>query len=90
MMQMVKSGLSFERSQAFDPGGMLHILSELAASGMLTVTPLLLALVIAALSVPFLMGGWVFSVKALRFDLTRLDPLQGLAGCFRPTDLLNW
>ncbi len=82
MMQMVKSGLTFERSQAFDPGGMLHILSELAASGMLTVTPLLLALVIAALSVPFLMGGWVFSVKALRFDLTRLDPLQGLGRMF--------
>jgi len=70
MMQMVKSGLSFERNQAFDTTGMLQILAELSTNGLLTITPLLLALVVAALAVPFLMGGWVFSVKALRFDLT--------------------
>lgn len=82
MMQMVKSGLSFERSQAFDTTGMLQILAELSTSGLLTIVPLLLALIVAALSVPFLMGGWVFSVKALRVDLTRLDPLQGLGRMF--------
>jgi len=82
MMQMVKSALSFERDQAFDPRGMLQLLAELSSSGMLTVTPLLLALVVAALTVPFLMGGWVFSVSALRFDLSRLNPMQGLGRMF--------
>ncbi|MDD2988397.1 MAG: flagellar biosynthesis protein FlhB [Zoogloea sp.] len=82
MMQMVKSGLSFERNQAFSPTGMLQTLADLSTSGLLTITPLLLALIAAALSVPFVMGGWVFSVKALRFDLTRLDPMQGLGRMF--------
>jgi flagellar biosynthesis protein FlhB len=40
---------------------MLQILAELSTNGLLTITPLLLALVVAALAVPFLMGGWVFS-----------------------------
>ena len=82
MMQMVKSGLSFERSQAFDSVGMLQVLADLSTTALLTITPLMLALLVAALVVPFLMGGWVFSTKALRFDLTRLDPTQGLGRMF--------
>ncbi len=82
MMQMVKSGLSFERSQAFETFCKVPAPAEIYTNGLLTVTPLFLALIVAALFVPFLMGGWVFSVKALRFDLTRLDPLQGLGRMF--------
>ncbi|MBT9499368.1 MAG: EscU/YscU/HrcU family type III secretion system export apparatus switch protein, partial [Zoogloea sp.] len=61
MMQIVKSALSFERKMAFEPGGMGQILSQLATDALLTVAPLLLALVLGALATPFLMGGWVFS-----------------------------
>lgn len=45
----------------------------------LSFAPLLLALIIAALASPFLLGSWNFSAKAIAPDLTRLDPLKGLA-----------
>ena len=82
MMELVRSGLNFERQKAFEPDGMQQVLAQLATDGLLTIAPLLLASVVAALVTPFLMGGWVFSTSALKFDLTRLDPLQGLGRMF--------
>jgi len=82
MMELVRSGLNFERQKAFEPDGMQQVLGQLATDGLLTIAPLLLVSVIAALVTPFLMGGWVFSTQALKFDLTRLDPLQGLGRMF--------
>lgn len=82
MMELVRSGLNFERQKAFEPEGMQQVLAQLATDGLLTIAPLLLASVVAALVTPFLMGGWVFSTSALKFDLTRLDPLQGLGRMF--------
>jgi len=82
MMELVRSGLNFERQKAFEPEGMQQVLAQLATDGLLTIAPLLLASVVAALVTPFLMGGWVFSTSVLKFDLTRLDPLQGLGRMF--------
>ncbi|WP_153159914.1 flagellar biosynthesis protein FlhB [Zoogloea sp. 1C4] len=82
MMELVRSGLNFERQKAFEPEGMQQVLAQLATDGLLTIAPLLLASVVAALVTPFLLGGWVFSTSALKFDLTRLDPLQGLGRMF--------
>ncbi len=89
MMQLIKSGLSFERRLAFEPGGMGELLAALSTDALLTVAPLLIAAVIAALVTPFLMGGWVFTTKVLRFDLTRLDPMQGLGRMFSTHGLVE-
>jgi flagellar biosynthetic protein FlhB len=82
MMQIVRSALSFERRLAFEPRGMGLVLLELSTDALLTVAPLLLALVLAALATPFLMGGWIFSTKSLMPDLSRLNPMQGLGRMF--------
>ena len=67
MMELVRSGLNFERQKAFEPEGMQQVLAQLATDGLLTIAPLLLASVVAALVTPFLMGGWVFSTSVLKF-----------------------
>ena len=89
MMQVFKSGLSFGRQAAFEPGGMGQILTTLATDAMLTLAPLLIASIVAALLTPFLMGGWVFTTQVLRFDPTRLDPLQGLGRMFSTHGLVE-
>ncbi len=89
MMQLVKSGLNFERRLAFEPGGMGQVLSSLATDALLTIAPLLIASVVAALVTPFLMGGWVFTTQVLRFDPTRLDPMQGLGRMFSTHGLVE-
>ena len=89
MMQLFKSGLSFDRRLVFEPGSMGDALLNLGTDAMLTIAPLLLASVAAALVTPFLMGGWVFSSQVLRFDLSRLDPLQGLGRMFSTHGLVE-
>ena len=89
MMEIVRSGLNFERRLAFEPGGMGQVMSSLATDALFTVAPLLAASVIAALATPFLMGGWVFSTNVLRFDLSRLDPMQGLGRMFSTHGLVE-
>nr|MBP8265325.1 EscU/YscU/HrcU family type III secretion system export apparatus switch protein [Zoogloea sp.] len=48
MMQLFKSGLSFDRRLVFEPGSMGDALLNLGTDAMLTIAPLLLASVAAA------------------------------------------
>ena len=89
LMDIMKTGLSLPRSLSFEPGAMGRMLENLAGDALLTVAPLLIATVVAALVTPFLVGGWVFTTKVLRFDLTRLDPLQGLGRMFSTHGLVE-
>ncbi len=89
LMDIMKTGLSLPRSLAFEPGAMGRMLENLAGDALLTIAPLLIATVVAALVTPFLVGGWVFTTKVLRFDLTRLDPLQGLGRMFSTHGLVE-
>lgn len=76
---IVRRGLTLEPSMARDPQFMLLRLADLSFDALLSFAPLLLALVVAALASPFVLGSWNFSAKAIAPDLTRLDPLKGLA-----------
>ena len=76
---IVRRGLILEEPMARDPQFMLLRLADLSFDALLSFAPLLLALIIAALASPFLLGSWNFSAKAIAPDLTRLDPLKGLA-----------
>ncbi|HNE14494.1 MAG TPA: EscU/YscU/HrcU family type III secretion system export apparatus switch protein, partial [Rhodocyclaceae bacterium] len=82
MLHLFRSGLTLERSRAFAPDAMGQIFEQLALDALLTLAPLFVVLIVAALVTPFLMGGWVFTTKVLTFDVSRLDPLQGLGRMF--------
>ncbi|WP_084197639.1 flagellar biosynthesis protein FlhB [Solimonas soli] len=62
-----------------DARTMLPWAGRLSAEGFLIVLPLLLAGLVAAAVGPLLLGGWNFSVKALRFDAGKVNPLSGIA-----------
>jgi len=77
LRSVVKSGLTFDADGLASSGQMLAPLGRLAADALLACAPLLALLVIAALAAPQLLGGWLFTASALRFDFGRLDPLAG-------------
>lgn len=77
-MAVVRHGLTLESPLLHEPQYMAARLSELALDGLLAISPLLAALVIAALISPFFLGSWIFSTQSLVPDLTRLDPIKGL------------
>ncbi len=78
-MSIVRRGLILDESLTRDPQVMMLHFAELTYDALLSFAPLLFALVVAALSAPFFLGSWNFSVKALTPDLGRLDPLKGLS-----------
>jgi len=54
----------------------------MGGDALITLLPLFLLLLVAAVAGPFVMGGRVFAPKALSPDLTRLDPIAGLGRMF--------
>lgn len=75
---LLRHGLSFDRDAVFSDGAMRLRAVSLSFEGLLIVAPICFLTVASALAAPFLIGGWVFSTKALAFNFTRLDPMQGL------------
>ncbi|QID18398.1 flagellar type III secretion system protein FlhB [Nitrogeniibacter mangrovi] len=82
VVSMVKMGLVFDAATAKDTTRMVLELREILTDALLTVMPLFLVLMVAAVGAPILMGGLVFAPKALQLKLDRLDPLKGLERMF--------
>lgn len=77
-----RKGLSFGRDAAFDSHAMSNSFAALSWDALLLAAPLFLLCIAAAVATPFLMGGAVFSPKALAFDFSRLNPQNGLGRIF--------
>jgi flagellar biosynthetic protein FlhB len=79
---MFRRGLTLDDKLMHDPNQMLVRFSDLSLDVLLTFSPLLLALMIAALASPFLLNAFIFSPKALMPKFDRMDPIKGLQRLF--------
>ncbi|KFB78600.1 flagellar biosynthesis protein FlhB [Candidatus Accumulibacter cognatus] len=79
MAEIFRRGLWVDSRLAREPTMMLVRLAEISLDALLIFVPLFAALVAATLLSPFFLGSWNFSMKALQPDLSRLDPLKGMA-----------
>lgn len=79
MAALLRRGLSIDQQLAHEPRLMMTRFADLSLDALLAFSPLLAALLVAALLSPFLLGAWNFAPKALMPDLSRLDPIKGLA-----------
>lgn len=82
IVALVKGGLTFEPELARDTALMVSNLRDVLSDAVLTVAPVFTVLLAAAVAAPILMGGMVFSPKALQFKFERMDPLKGLGKMF--------
>ena len=82
VLGMLRHGFRFERAVAFDPQLMLKDFGDLFTQALLTMLPLFGVLMVAAVGAPILLGGFVFSPKALGLKLDRMDPLKGIGRMF--------
>ena len=74
----LSSGLNFDRSAAFDPLYLLTNISHSISSLLIAFAPFALLLLIVAIGSPALIGGWIFSGKALTPKFSRMNPIRGL------------
>ncbi len=74
----VSRALTFDRAAAFHAENLPRLFMQEMGEALLTLAPLLLTVVVAALAGSLVLGGLNFSSKSLTPDLTKLDPLKGL------------
>ncbi len=75
----LSSGLSFDRAVAFDPVYLLTRISNSISALIVAFSPFALFLLVVAIASPALIGGWIFSGKALMPKFGRLNPIHGLS-----------
>ncbi|RYY84418.1 MAG: EscU/YscU/HrcU family type III secretion system export apparatus switch protein [Comamonadaceae bacterium] len=77
-LELMATGLRFDRDAAFETARMLPRLSAFGWEGLVLVLPIAagVAVLLAAASVA--VGGWNFTLKALEPKFERLDPMAGL------------
>lgn len=82
-------GFSIQHEEAFDPGSMLHKVSEAATHAALALAPIFLVLAIAAMIGSIFLSGWNFSTKALQPKFSNLNPINGLKKMFSLNSLVE-
>jgi flagellar biosynthetic protein FlhB len=75
---MLISGLGFERAIAFDPAALFARLGGSLGDLLMVFAPIALLLIVVALATPAVIGGWLFSTKALLPNFGRMNPVKGL------------
>lgn len=76
--RMLVSSFTFERDRAFDFNLLWEHITSSLTNIMIAFAPMGVFLVVVALASPLLIGGWVFSTKALQPKFNRMNPLSGL------------
>jgi flagellar biosynthetic protein FlhB len=76
--RMLVSSFTFERDRAFDFNLLWEHIASSLTNIMVAFAPMGVFLVVVALASPLLIGGWVFSTKALQPKFSRMNPLSGL------------
>lgn len=82
LQRLLVAGLSFERAQAFDPELLLAALAAKLGDVLLAFAPLAGLLILVAVASPLLIGGWLFSTKALQPNFGKLNPMKGIGNMF--------
>ncbi len=89
MHMLIRNGFIFSRDVAFDHTLMLFRLQDILGGALLTLLPLFLALMVAAVAGPIMLGGMVFSPKALGFKFNRMNPIKGFGRMFSVHGLME-
>lgn len=78
LKQTLSTGLSFDRTTAFDTSYLIANISESIYTLLIAFSPFALLLLVVALGSPAFIGGWLFSGKALAPKFNKLNPIKGI------------
>lgn len=89
LKESMSTGLRFDRAAAFDPLYLLTRIADSLSALLIAFAPFALLLLIVAIASPALIGGWIFSGKALTPKFNRLNPLRGLGNMVSKNTLVE-
>ncbi|MGE0623963.1 MAG: flagellar biosynthesis protein FlhB [Pseudomonadales bacterium] len=79
---ILEEGLALPRAAAFSPEVMLNHLAAAIRTAGTALAPWLMILATIAVLAPMSLGGWSFSVEALKFKGDRINPIAGIRRLF--------
>lgn len=82
LSRMMRYNLDLTRRDIFETDFMAIHLSASMVESLVSLLPIFLVLLFAAIVGPLALGGWVMSAKALSPQLSRISPLKGLKRMF--------
>lgn len=80
--EVVRNGLTLDRAQMFDTSVLSVQVDTLMSDALWAIVPVLLVTLVVSLLTPSLMGGWIFSTKAVMPKLSRLSLVKGFGRMF--------
>jgi flagellar biosynthetic protein FlhB len=83
------AGLTFERAQIYDMERLSATIAGHLGELLLAFAPLAGLLMVVAAASPVLIGGWIFSGKALEPKFGRLNPLSGIGNLISKNSLVE-
>ncbi len=86
---LVIEGFSIDRATIFDTQALPAVLFSALGDALLLLAPLLAFLLLASVLGPLSLGGWAFSVEAVKPKLEKLDPIKGLGRIFSLKGLME-
>jgi flagellar biosynthetic protein FlhB len=78
IMLILRRAFAFDRQMAFDITRLLDFLQSALSGVLLTLMPLFLTLMVAAVISPIALGGLLFAPNVIGFKFDRLNPMQGI------------
>ena len=82
LAEVFSSGFVFDRRILFSPQMLPAMFGKFAVDGLLVVMPIFILTIIIAIASALSMGGFIFSMKAVEPNLSRLSPLEGIKKVF--------
>lgn len=87
--ELMSNGLSLSRSDVIDTSRLLFPLQTATSAALQLLTPWLLLLSVVALLSPLALGGWSFSLQAMKFKGERINPVAGMKRLFSMRGLVE-
>lgn len=88
-LAIVRKAFFIEPALVREPGLMLPRLADISADAVLTFSPLLFLLMLAAVLPPFFLNAWIFAPKTIAPDLNRINPVTGFGRLFSWNSLME-
>ncbi|GFM86738.1 flagellar biosynthetic protein FlhB [Pseudomonas cichorii] len=89
MVELMRNNFTISRETLMDTTYMGKLLLSSGEHALIVVLPFLIAMLVAALVGPIMLGGWLFATKSLAPKFSRMNPASGLKRMFSPHALVE-
>lgn len=90
LQQLMRNNFIIKRKDIFDEYYAFNTIVDSGRDILIGFSPFIIMVVVAAFFAPMLVGGWLFSPKALSFKADKLNPLSGIKRLFSTNSLMEF